>query len=73
MVVGGGNYMEYGNLVSYARKKAGTSKKRIIYGCTDVINPEQFLEQVSLLFVEIHFSIALNHRGAHRLATSENT
>lgn len=47
MVVGGGNYMEYGNLVSYAKKKSGTSNKRIIYGCTDVVNPEQFLDQVS--------------------------
>lgn len=45
-VVGGGNYMEYSNLVSYAKKKAGTSNKRIIYGCTDVINSEQFLSQV---------------------------
>lgn len=52
MVVGGGNYMEYGNLVSYARKKAGTSSKRIVYGCTDVVNPEQFLEQVGLSLVD---------------------
>ncbi|XP_071515570.1 sec1 family domain-containing protein 1 isoform X4 [Panulirus ornatus] len=48
-VVGGGNYMEYSNLVSYAKKKAGTSNKRIIYGCTDVINSEQFLNQLTRL------------------------
>lgn len=53
MVVGGGNYMEYGNLVSYARKKSGTSNKKIIYGCTDVVNPEQFLEQLTKLGGEI--------------------
>ncbi|XP_045129903.1 sec1 family domain-containing protein 1-like [Portunus trituberculatus] len=53
MVVGGGNYMEYGNLVSYAKKKSGTSNKRIIYGCTDVVNPEQFLDQLTKLGGEI--------------------
>lgn len=48
-VVGGGNYMEYSNLVSYARKKTGSANKRIIYGCTDVVNAEQFLGQLTKL------------------------
>ncbi|KAK7084719.1 Sec1 domain containing protein 1 [Halocaridina rubra] len=52
-VVGGGNYMEYSNLYSYARKKAGASNKRIIYGCTDVVNAEQFLGQLTKLGAEI--------------------
>nr|XP_053650238.1 sec1 family domain-containing protein 1-like [Cherax quadricarinatus] len=52
-VVGGGNYMEYNNLVSYAKKKAGTSNKRIIYGCTDVVNAEQFLTQLTKLGAEM--------------------
>lgn len=48
-VVGGGNYMEYNNLVNYAKKKAGATNKKIIYGCTDVVNAEQFLNQVTLI------------------------
>ncbi|XP_047486346.1 sec1 family domain-containing protein 1-like [Penaeus chinensis] len=48
-VVGGGNYMEYNNLVNYAKKKAGATNKKIIYGCTDVVNAEQFLNQLSKL------------------------
>ncbi|XP_066943279.1 sec1 family domain-containing protein 1 [Macrobrachium rosenbergii] len=52
-VVGGGNYMEYSNIASYAKKKAGAANKRVIYGCTDVINSEQFLSQLTRLGVEI--------------------
>lgn len=39
--------MEYNNLVNYAKKKSGAGSKRITYGCTDVVNAEQFLAQVS--------------------------
>ena len=45
-VVGGGNYMEYNNLASYANKKTGAANKHIIYGCTNVVNAEQFLDEV---------------------------
>lgn len=45
-VVGGGNYMEYTNLSLYAKNKATSSPKRLVYGCTDVVNAEQFLTQV---------------------------
>lgn len=42
-VVGGGNYVEYQNLVEYGKSKGIT---RVTYGCTELINPKQFLEQV---------------------------
>ncbi|CAL4092369.1 unnamed protein product, partial [Meganyctiphanes norvegica] len=51
-VVGGGNYMEYANLSSYAKNKTGASIKRVIYGCTDVVNAEQFINQVLTLQIE---------------------
>ncbi|RXG52809.1 Sec1 family domain-containing protein 1, partial [Armadillidium vulgare] len=44
-VVGGGNYMEFTNLSLYAKNKATSSPKRLVYGCTDVVNAEQFLAQ----------------------------
>lgn len=46
-VVGGGNYVEYTNLSSCARSKTSSTPKRMIYGCTDVVNADQFLGQVS--------------------------
>ncbi|KAK4324075.1 hypothetical protein Pmani_005260 [Petrolisthes manimaculis] len=52
-VVGGGNYMEYNNLVNYAKKKSGAGSKRVTYGCTDVVNAEQFLTQLTRLGSEI--------------------
>ncbi|KAM9787461.1 sec1 family domain-containing protein 1 isoform X2 [Syngnathus typhle] len=45
-VVGGGNYIEYQNLVDYARSKAG---KKILYGCSELFNASQFLKQLSQL------------------------
>ncbi|CAH2012735.1 unnamed protein product [Acanthoscelides obtectus] len=54
-VVGGGNYIEYQNLVDYAKSKtasAGTSRK-IVYGATTLNNAKQFLKQLSLLGQEI--------------------
>lgn len=42
-VVGGGNYVEYQNLIEYAKSKG---LQRITYGCTEMINPKQFMEQV---------------------------
>lgn len=48
-IVGGGNYIEYQNLVDYCRTKkvSGPSgKKHVIYGSTDLINAKQFLQQL---------------------------
>lgn len=48
-VVGGGNYIEYQNLVDYAKGKSATSPKRVVYGCSDLCNASQFLKQLSHL------------------------
>ncbi|CAD5213138.1 unnamed protein product [Bursaphelenchus okinawaensis] len=45
-VVGGGNYVEYQNIVDYA-KQAGI--QRITYGSTELVNPAQFIEQLARL------------------------
>lgn len=42
-VIGGGNYVEYQNIVDYGKSKGLT---RITYGCTELVNPKQFVEQV---------------------------
>uniref|UniRef100_A0A673CGV6 Sec1 family domain-containing protein 1 n=1 Tax=Sphaeramia orbicularis TaxID=375764 RepID=A0A673CGV6_9TELE len=42
-VVGGGNYIEYQNLVEYAKSKQG---KKVIYGCSELFNAAQFIKQV---------------------------
>lgn len=52
-VVGGGNYIEYQNLVEYCKSKsrgtAGLSGSRhVIYGSTDLMNASQFLQQLEL-------------------------
>ncbi|XP_033228158.1 protein sly1 homolog [Belonocnema kinseyi] len=49
-VVGGGNYIEYQNLMDYVKTKtSGGMNKKIIYGSTTLLNAKQFLEQFSLL------------------------
>ncbi|KAK3563097.1 hypothetical protein QTP86_016332 [Hemibagrus guttatus] len=45
-VVGGGNYIEYQNLVDYTRTKQG---KKVMYGCSELFNAAQFLKQLSQL------------------------
>lgn len=54
-MVGGGNYVEFQNLENFARQKASSSSgsgssgaqdKRIVYGCTDLINAEEFVQQL---------------------------
>uniref|UniRef100_A0A3Q3KC25 Sec1 family domain-containing protein 1 n=1 Tax=Monopterus albus TaxID=43700 RepID=A0A3Q3KC25_MONAL len=45
-VVGGGNYIEYQNLVDYAKSKQG---KKVVYGCSELFNAAQFIKQLSLL------------------------
>ncbi|KAM6913087.1 sec1 family domain-containing protein 1 [Xenentodon cancila] len=45
-VVGGGNYIEYQNLVDYAKSKQG---RKVVYGCSELFNAAQFLKQLSQL------------------------
>jgi len=45
-VVGGGNYIEYHNLMEYARGKPG---RRISYGCSELVNANQFLSHLTNL------------------------
>lgn len=53
-VVGGGNYIEFQNLMDYVKTKATpTSQKRIVYGCSDLVNAGQFMKQLSHLGQDI--------------------
>lgn len=52
-IVGGGNYIEYQNLMDYVKSKSGSSFRRIVYGCTSLQNASQFLKQLSQLGSEI--------------------
>jgi len=58
-MIGGGNYIEYQNLQDYAKTR---STKRIVYGCTELVNASQFLEQVNQCFYVImnYFFFRLN-------------
>lgn len=47
-VIGGGNYAEHHNLQDLvARKNKGIVKTSITYGATEILSPEQFLEQLA--------------------------
>ncbi|XP_055712245.1 protein sly1 homolog [Phlebotomus papatasi] len=53
-IVGGGNYIEYQNLVDFIKQKqTSNSTRRIIYGASTLNNAKQFLKQLSLLGQEI--------------------
>jgi len=61
-VVGGGNYIEYQNLQDYVKTKNmghttsamnSASLRRVVYGCTQVTNSDQFLTQLTMLGREI--------------------
>lgn len=43
-VVGGGNYVEYQNIIDYSKNRGGI--QRITYGCTEMVNPLEFSRQV---------------------------
>ncbi|CAO4369384.1 unnamed protein product [Caenorhabditis nigoni] len=45
-VVGGGNYVEYQNLVDYGKNK---NLMRVTYGCTELVNSTQFCDQLTRL------------------------
>ncbi|XP_065660731.1 sec1 family domain-containing protein 1 isoform X2 [Hydra vulgaris] len=47
-MVGGGNYIEYANLIGY-EKRHGKQQKKIIYGCSELLNATQFVKQLNLL------------------------
>ncbi|CAB1335429.1 unnamed protein product [Coregonus sp. 'balchen'] len=48
-VVGGGNYIEYQNLVDYTKAKPG---KRVLYGCSELFNAGQFIKQKTRVLME---------------------
>lgn len=49
-VLGGGNYVEYQNLQDFCvGKDVGSLKKNVIYGSTEIITPDDFLEQLTSL------------------------
>ncbi|XP_078593505.1 sec1 family domain-containing protein 1-like [Branchiostoma floridae x Branchiostoma japonicum] len=52
-IVGSGNYIEYQNLVDYVKGKAGSSIKRITYGCSELSNATLFLKQLAKLGTEL--------------------
>ncbi|EDO32378.1 predicted protein [Nematostella vectensis] len=46
-MVGGGNFIEYQNLMDYAKRSSGT--KKVFYGASEVLNASQFIKQLSRL------------------------
>merc|ERR1719494_198267 len=61
-VVGGGNYIEYQNLQDYVKTKNvghtnsamnSASLRRVVYGCTQLTNSDQFLNQLTMLGKDI--------------------
>ncbi|XP_055547937.1 protein sly1 homolog [Wyeomyia smithii] len=53
-MIGGGNYIEYQNLVDFIKtKQTAAGNRRIIYGVSTLTNAKQFLKQLSLLGQEI--------------------
>ncbi|KAI8919611.1 Sec1-like protein [Entophlyctis helioformis] len=47
-VVGGGNYLEYHNLVDYAQR-SNLVKKKIMYGSTELLTANAFMQQLEAL------------------------
>ncbi|EPQ16920.1 Cochlin [Myotis brandtii] len=61
-VVGGGNYIEYQNLIDYIKGKPG---KHILYGCSELFNATQFVKQVVFrLRVPLLAMMCADHQGA---------
>ncbi|XP_065203264.1 protein sly1 homolog [Planococcus citri] len=57
-VVGGGNYIEYQNLVDYCKTKWGgaaavNAGRKVVYGTSVLMNAKQFLRELSLLGQEV--------------------
>ncbi|OQR79426.1 sec1 family domain-containing protein 1-like [Tropilaelaps mercedesae] len=51
-VVGGGNYIEYQNLIECMRTKS--TPRNVVYGCTELMNARQFVQQLASLGEEIN-------------------
>ncbi|CAG0889430.1 unnamed protein product [Cyprideis torosa] len=61
-VIGGGNYIEFQNLQDYAHPSSSSmvgpavsspSQKRVLYGCTNLVNASEFLRELEELGKEI--------------------
>lgn len=51
-VVGGGGYVEYGNLMEWASRstrEGGAGEKKITYGSTEILNPAAFVKTLAEL------------------------
>jgi len=48
-MVGGGNYIEYANLLSYEKRSQSNQPKKICYGCSELLDASQFVKQLQLL------------------------
>lgn len=51
-VVGGGGYVEYGNLMEWAnrsQREGGGGGKKITYGSTEILNPGAFIKALAEL------------------------
>lgn len=46
-MIGGGNYMEYGSLQELAKRQQPV--KHVIYGTTEILTGDEFVEQLALL------------------------
>lgn len=46
-MVGGGNYVEYGNLLDWVdRQKTAGREKRVVYGASEIVSPTQFIDEL---------------------------
>ncbi|KAF1334082.1 Sec1 family transporter sly1, partial [Globisporangium splendens] len=48
-MIGGGNYNEYQNLMAYA--KGQQPARSVWYGCTELLSPEDFLQQINSISI----------------------
>lgn len=47
-MVGGGNYVEYGNLLDWAdRQRVAGREKRVVYGASEILSPTEFVSELS--------------------------
>ncbi|KAF0686417.1 Aste57867_21788 [Aphanomyces stellatus] len=46
-VIGGGSYNEYQNLQAYAKAQPAAQPRSILYGCTELLTPNEFLHQLN--------------------------
>ncbi|TYZ68314.1 hypothetical protein PybrP1_006755 [[Pythium] brassicae (nom. inval.)] len=48
-MIGGGNYNEYQNLMAYAKSQPPQAPRVVSYGCTELLSPEEFLQQLNAI------------------------